>query len=591
MKHLIHFFTFSIVATMSIFVLGICSVKAEEIIDLNYDSETVTNLLNGKNFNYYLEEVMEIVNQYENDGFVFYVSVESWDRGVKIINIEVLKFNSYDDFSFYYNNTGMAYSISNFNLYEFKTSFWTDESDSWNESHLNNLKTAMTDYTNKFTLKTGTARSSPLISFNVKDSKADYSAFGKDFLYYATSVVTPSYSFTGKYSIGDQVIEVTDMIPSYYNYRVRENKELKKEFSYNNDFTNPVKSIDFYFNNDYLTKNINFEFNFFDNIDYNSCSWCSTYSEIDSFDSAILLKNENGTYKWVKSNSYNGGFVDYDGETIPKNVDGTGYSLTGRFIFNFQDYSIDDIVMVRISINLTMAYDFSYQYKDDSSLTSIDIDEYYHYMLSSTGERLNRIDSHKTKYTILTTTENNLKNDLIVEYINTNKYLYVEYFDTSTHSYIEKGSILAYDYSIMNGRDIEKFTYSIGKSNARGLYLMNYLYNRENKNLDSKYYFYIPTDVYYSYTDFLDESIFYDHTGNINEGISSNPTYETDNKFFSDNFRPIYNFLDDMQETSLFFNNGFEKIYNSIPTIIRAFFEVVTHLLCIFIFMKIVGYE
>ena len=120
---------------------------------------------------------------------------------------------------------------------------------------------------------------------------------------------------------------------------------------------------------------------------------------------------------------------------------------------------------------------------------------------------------------------------------------------------------------------------------------MNYLYQKDGKNLDSKYYFYIPTDISYSYTDYLEEAVYYDNNNEIDNSINSNPNYETDNLQFIDNFRGIFNFLNELQTTSDTFNYMWNSFYNTMPSIVQAFLKFVTHILCVLMFMKIVGYE
>lgn len=369
------------------------------------------------------------------------------------------------------------------------------------------------------------------------------------------------------------------------------NLEEKKNFSYNNDeMTNPMRYIDLYFNKEDLGKKINFSIKFEDFFDYSSCSYCE-YLNIEKFEFSYLIQDENGLYKWVDiSNTSAGVGFDYDGETLPKNEDGSGFEITGRIDLDYNTTTYD-FKKIRASIKLSNGYNFKYTYSDDSNISLGNIDEYYHYMTYDSGKRLNRIDSGITKYTILSTTQNEINASLLVEYINTSKYLYVEYFDTLVNSYISNGMIYSYDYFLIDNRDIEKFDFKIGKNNNRGIYLMNYLYQKNNENLDSKYYFYIPTEVSYSYTDFLNESIYYNSTGSITDGIISNPNYETDNTKFIDNFRIIYNFLEDLQQTSDTFNYMWNNFYAVMPNILKTFLQVITHLLCIWVFMKIVGYD
>lgn len=369
------------------------------------------------------------------------------------------------------------------------------------------------------------------------------------------------------------------------------NLEEKKNFSYNNDeMTNPMRYIDLYFDKEDLGKKINFSIKFEDFFDYSSCSYCE-YLNIEKFEFSYLIQDENGLYKWVDiSNTSAGVGFDYDGETLPKNEDGFGFEITGRIDLDYNTTTYD-FEKIRASIKLSNGYNFKYTYSDDSNISLGNIDEYYHYMTYDSGKRLNRIDSGITKYTILSTTQNEINASLLVEYINTSKYLYVEYFDTLVNSYISNGMIYSYDYFLIDNRDIEKFDFKIGKDNNRGIYLMNYLYQKNNENLDSKYYFYIPSELSYSYTDFLDESIYYNSTGTITDGITSNPNYETDNTKFTDNFRIIYNFLEDLQQTSDTFNYMWNNFYAVMPNILKTFLQVITHLLCILIFMKIVGYD
>ena len=361
----------------------------------------------------------------------------------------------------------------------------------------------------------------------------------------------------------------------------------KKSFSYNNsEMSNPIRYIDLYFDQEDLQKEINFELKLEDYFNYSSCSYCE-YLNIDKFEFSYLTKDENGLYKWNNLSNV-GNYVDYDGEKFPRNEDGTGFVLTGRINLAY-DTSLYDFEKIRVSIKLSNAYNFKYTYSDNSNITTENIDEYYHYMMYNT-EHLNRIEGGSTKYTVLTTTKEEIKSALVVQYVNTDKWLYAEYFDTLNHTYLEN-SALYQDHYIFSDKEIGKATFTIGKNNSRGLYLMNYLYQRDNKNLNSKYYFYIFDDISYSNTDYLDEAPFYDNEGNFNTGVTSNPNYESDNLHFIDNFRSIFKFLEELKVTSNTFNYMWNSFYNVMPQIVQAFLIFATHILCILIFMKIVGYE
>lgn len=366
--------------------------------------------------------------------------------------------------------------------------------------------------------------------------------------------------------------------------------EEKKKFSYNNDeMNNPMRYIDLYFDKEDFGKEINFELKLEDFFNYSSCEYCK-YLDIDKFEFSYLIKDDNGLYKWVDySNLDTGLYFDYTGETFPRNEDGTGLILNGKINFNF-DTSVYNFERIRASIKLNNGYNFSYTYSDDSSITSDNIDEYYHYMTYNYGERLNRIEGGSTKYTILSTIKDNLNGALVVQYINTDKWLYAEYFDTFNHTYLENSNLFQEHY-LFGGKDLSISKFTIGKNSNRGIYLMNYLYQKDDKNLNSKYYFYIPTEVSYSTTDFLDESVYYDNDGNFNSSITPNPNYETDNLRFIDNFRGIFNFLNDLQTTSDTFNYMWNSFYNTMPIIFQSFLKFATHILCLLIFMKIVGYE
>ena len=385
-----------------------------------------------------------------------------------------------------------------------------------------------------------------------------------------------SYSSSGKtdvilYEAKEEIISISE----------------KKSFSYNNnEMSNPIRYIDLYFDQEDLQKEINFELKLEDYFNYSSCSYCE-YLNIDKFEFSYLTKDENGLYKWNNLSSV-GNYVDYDGEKFPRNEDGTGFVLTGRINLTY-DTSLYNFEKIRVSIKLSNAYNFKYTYSDNSNITIENIDEYYHYMMYNT-EHLNRIEGGSTKYTVLTTTKEEIKSALIIQYVNTDKWLYAEYFDTLNHTYLEN-SALYQDHYIFSDKEIGKATFTIGKNNSRGLYLMNYLYQRDNKNLNSKYYFYIFDDISYSDTDYLDEAPFYDNEGNFNTGVTSNPNYESDNLHFIDNFRSIFKFLEELKVTSNTFNYMWNSFYNVMPQIVQAFLIFATHILCILIFMKIVGYE
>ena len=151
---------------------------------------------------------------------------------------------------------------------------------------------------------------------------------------------------------------------------------------------------------------------------------------------------------------------------------------------------------------------------------------------------------------------------MLVEYINTTNYLQLEYFDIGDKSYIEDGNTqlhINYFQFLENGRDFEAYRgVKIGPDISRALYALDRFKTEDS----SMYKFYIPEDVYFSYSDKAEDSVYIDSNGNISTGFESNPEYDFENldgpmdlvttyfektgMFITDIFRVISYFLSEL---------------------------------------------
>lgn len=378
------------------------------------------------------------------------------------------------------------------------------------------------------------------------------------------------------------------IIPSWYDNYLLSSLSLKKENSYNSSENNgnSLKYIDIYFNKENFQKKIKYELNF---NDYNSeieSAFEFELAEISSFEIAYLIKDENSFYKWIKNNDI-GVYIDHDTSSIPKN-DGTGFELTGVISLIYDDSVYSNIEQIKVSIGFSSAFNYSYSYYDNSNVTENDIDDYYSNMLGVNG-RLYR-NKQYDKYSVISTKQEMIKDTILVEYINTDYHLYLEYFDTNLGSYIESSMLVTSDYFLIKNRDFEKYQYKIGTSIEKGLYLMNYLYHNNNKNIDSYYWFYVSLGVEYYNTNYLDESYYYDNNGEIDQNIIQNPNSETDNIKFSDTFRPFFGLVDDLEATRILFNDSFKIIYYSLPRMITLCLELLCHAICMAVLLQMLGW-
>lgn len=399
-------------------------------------------------------------------------------------------------------------------------------------------------------------------------------------------ILNPSNTYA--LEIGGTIYQPGDVLPTYYDYNEATSLILKKESAYDliENNCNSLKYIDIYFNKEDFQKQIKYELNY---NDYNSeieSSFEYELAEISSFEIAYLVKDENGFYKWTKNNDI-GVYIDHDTSSIPKN-DGTGFDLTGIISLIYDDSVYSNIEQIKVSIGLSSAFKYSYSYYDNSSVTENDIDDYYSNMLGTNG-RLYRNKQYE-KYSVISTKEDLIKDTILVEYVNTDYHLYLEYFDTNLGSYIDSSMLVTSDYFLIKNRDFEKYQYKIGTSIEKGLYLMNYLYHNSNENLGSYYWFYVSLNVEYYNTNYLDESYYYDNTGEIDQNIIQNPNSETDNIKFSDTFRPFFSLVDDLEATRILFNDSFKIIYYSLPRMITLCLELLCHAICVVVLLQMLGW-
>lgn len=124
-----------------------------------------------------------------------------------------------------------------------------------------------------------------------------------------------------------------------------------------------------------------------------------------------------------------------------------------------------------------------------------------------------------------------------------------------------------------------------------------FVYVKNENNYDPSVKSVITYDTRY-YTAYIQEY------SNSNIEISNPNTGETDifgpmtdfdNIYYeisNDNILELmHTFLEDLQQTSDTFNYMWNNFYSIMPDILKAFLQVITHLLCIWVFMKIVGYD
>jgi len=425
------------------------------------------------------------------------------------------------------------------------------------------------------------------IQSNTKSKDVDvYNLSGDKWVYYKTTYDS-SWIYEKIIATTVDIQPIADAVSYDSGYGLK-NKvlDLKKNgsYSYLDNNMGSLKYLDLYFDKSDFQKEIDFSLIFNDNNSYDSCGFDCDLASVTGFDIAYLIKDENNMYKWVKNNQIG---VSLDIDELPPN-NGNGFILNSKIILKFDETVYSNVEQVKVSINLNSAFNFSYEYYDNSSITENNIDDYYSNMLGTNG-RLYRNKQYE-KYSVISTKESLIKDTILVEYINTDYHLYLEYFDTNLGSYIDSSMLVTSDYFLIKNRDFEKYQYKIGTSIEKGLYLMNYLYHNNNKNVDSYYWFYISLDVEYYNTNYLDESYYYDNTGEIDQNIIQNPNSETDNIKFSDTFRPFFSLVDDLEATRILFNDSFKIIYYSLPRMITLCLELLCHAICVVVLLQMLGW-
>lgn len=124
-----------------------------------------------------------------------------------------------------------------------------------------------------------------------------------------------------------------------------------------------------------------------------------------------------------------------------------------------------------------------------------------------------------------------------------------------------------------------------------------FVYVKNENNYDSSVKSVITYDTRY-YTAYIQEysnsniEIFNPNTG---ETDVFGPMTDFDNIYYeisNDNILELmHTFLEDLQQTSDTFNYMWNNFYSIMPNILKTFLQVITHLFCILVFMKIVGYD
>lgn len=551
-----------------------CKVYANELESKTYNYDNSTNVVsNYDKFSTALEETRVYLEQYK-DNYYYFVRFDSMKIYVDLVE-KKSSINAYIKLS----SSSITYSqgsgTTKLNLLKFDA---TDLNDF--QTKFSTFKTNLEN--NKFTYDywSGSSSSAYTSSGVVSGSflRMYYTNFD-NFILSEDSVYNLNLN-------GDTIIKLGEKIPTYYNYINKKVVDFKKSgsYAYLNDNMGSLKYLDLYFNKEDFQKEIDFSLIFEDYNNYISCGFDCDLASVLGFDIAYLVKDENNIYKWVKNNQIG---VSLDIDELPQN-NGSGFILNSKILLKFDDTIYTNIEQVKVSINFNSAFNFSYEYYDNSNITAENIDEYYSVMLGQNG-RLYRTKQYD-KYSILSTLNEKIKENIVIEYVNTDKHLYVEYFDVSNASYIDNGLLSSASNYTFNERQFEKYSFEIGTKNKRGLYLMNYLYHKDDKNENSYYYYYLPLDISLYNTDYLDEALFYDNNNSLISGIISNPDYETDNINFIDNFRPFFQLNEDLEQTRIFFNDAFNVIYSKLPLMIKVVMQLICHILCIAVLLEMLGW-
>ena len=319
----------------------------------------------------------------------------------------------------------------------------------------------------------------------------------------------------------EEVEELTGLMPEL---------EQKWTSTIDSEQDSYLQSIDVYYDKEEIGRIVNFRFELIDNQNYVDCPTC-IMPQLEKITFRYLLSTGDGLYVW-KQLSTNDIGVSYDWNTPewPENT-GDGITLSGKLnLTPNETYSVEKI---KVSFELSNAKKITYKYYDDSHnlFKLFDIDEYFISMLDySTSKKLNRTNFDVNfKYTLFFIEKGQREFDMLVEYINTTNYLQLEYFDIGDKSYIEDGNTqlhINYFQFLENGRDFEAYRgVKIGPDISRALYALDRFKTEDS----SMYKFYIPEDVYFSYSDKAEDSVYIDSNGNISTGFESNPEYDFEN--------------------------------------------------------------
>lgn len=573
--------TFSIILILFSSFFFCSSIKANELETkvYNYNNSDVVNGYYEK-FKVQMEEVKTYLDNYKND-YYYIIYFQSTSANVYL-------YKKTDNFHFifrlYEDSYGFSFGPTNdfkikkldfgFDLGNFETKFNTFK----NKLENNNFDETYNGPSSNATYKDGLTRDTT--------ARIYYTNYD-NFILSEDSIYNLNIN-------GDTLIKPGEKVPTYYDLVEKQELTLKKEgsYSYLQDGANNLKYIDLYFNSVDFNKNINYKLEYYDMNNYNTCGFNCEKAEINSFEIAYLI-NDNGLYKWVKNNDI-GAYIDHNASDISIIYNDNGFVLDGVISLNFDNTIYSNIEQIKISIGLSSAFNYTWRYYDNSNITPFDIDEYFNSMLGKNGNRLYRNILYE-KYAVFSTNQEKINVDLLNEYVsltndkNTN-YLYVRYYDTYIKSYIEDDYIITINNFYTKNRDMEKYNFDIGTIDNRGFYIMNYLYHKLGSNGLKFYYFYIPLDLSYSKTDYLDTAIYIDSNNVISNGIVQNPKDENDNLLFSDNFRKFDILISELEETRIFCNDAFNTIYMHIPLLIRIVIEFAFNILCIKVLFEMLGY-
>lgn len=350
------------------FCLGLTNIKAEEL-----ETKVIDYSLWGEqHFGNLTDELPALVTYLESLGDDYYYYIYAHNNQINLYLFKNLdNYNSVITPHIYYTlrstDIGLSMGIDKTYAYAMNFSFQTSGSDF--STKFESLKENVTNDNFTKTRNFGIGSSSIYDYFLNTGKTMVYATNIDNFYLNSTSV----YSLT----IDDVTYQPGAQLPTYYEYTLNSNLNLKKEFThkYNN---NTLKYIDLYFDNNDYGKTINFKLDIIDNSDYSLCDGSSDFVNGNSCVKPELIRTQmafledygNGLYKWTGGITL-GDTIDY----IIKSND-NGFTITGKINLD-HDLNLFNYKKIRVSFNLGSAYNVTYSYSDDSTITSNNIHQYY----------------------------------------------------------------------------------------------------------------------------------------------------------------------------------------------------------------------